>query len=51
MGAPVLGAVLNHFDVEKAHRYYGARAAYAPGGAERLAHAALQLVRRLDGRT
>jgi succinoglycan biosynthesis transport protein ExoP len=23
VGAPVLGAVLNHFDVEKAHRYYG----------------------------
>ncbi len=23
VGAPVLGAVLNYFDVEKAHRYYG----------------------------
>ena len=23
VGAPVIGAVLNHFDVEKAHRYYG----------------------------
>lgn len=23
VGAPVLGAILNHFDVEKAHRYYG----------------------------
>ncbi len=23
VGAPIIGAVLNHFDVEKAHRYYG----------------------------
>ena len=38
------------YEVAEAHRYYGARAAYAPGGAERLADAALQLARRLNGR-
>jgi hypothetical protein len=38
------------YEVAEAHRYYGARAAYAPGAAERLSEAARQLSRRLADR-
>lgn len=37
------------YEVSEAHRYYGARAAYAPGCAERLADAACGLAERLRG--
>nr|WP_256515602.1 alkaline ceramidase [Alsobacter ponti] len=37
------------YEVAEAHRYYGARAAYAPGSAERLADAARGLAARLRG--
>ncbi len=36
------------YEVTEAHRYYGARAAYAPGCAERLADAAQGLAQRLQ---
>ncbi|WP_293868323.1 alkaline ceramidase [uncultured Alsobacter sp.] len=44
---PVAEYPFGGYEVAEAHRYYGARAAYAPGGAERLADAALQLARQL----
>lgn len=48
---PVSEYPFGGYEVAEAHRYYGARAAYAPGGAERLAEAARQLSLRLADRS